>query len=110
MNQDVLPVGLQRDTHGVAQHAPPASSRTASGKPLLKARHEICAMTDLDRGPFKIRPDRLHTPAQSFSQESFGHGVEGFSVFRPGEAVPLIRVEHVGDGDISGLHRVHDLV
>src|SRR5512139_1603353 len=54
--------------------------------------------------------ERLGPATQATGQEGLGAGVEVDAVGRAGEAVPLVRVEDVGDRQALRLHGRHDLL
>ena len=60
--------------------------------------------------PSKSLPIGSARPPEMGHQERLGDGVERQPVLRDGKAVPLLRVQHVGHGQILGPHRRDDLV
>ena len=77
---------------------------------LAQSRNVFGAGDDLHAGARQVAAERFGLPAQASRQERLGDGVEGEVILRPGEAVPLIRIQQVRDGDVPLLHGPDDLV
>src|SRR5688572_9835441 len=76
----------------------------------LQTRNMLRPIFDLDARVREIVADGLAAPAKVATEEGFVDGVEAHSVLGALEAVPLVGIDDVRDGDALGLHRGDDLV
>ncbi len=65
---------------------------------------------DGNRGALKVHSNRFVISAQMTRQKGFGHCEETEIVLRSGKAMPLVGIQHIGNGYFLLLHRLHDLV
>ena len=85
--------------------------RHGAGQRRLEARARGHAPSPhLELGALEVLADRLGAAAQVRGEERLGDGVERDAVLRHGKAVPLLGVQHVGDGQALGPHGRDDLV
>ena len=87
----------------------PETRYQAAGS-AAEARHVAAPSRTSNLAPAKSPPIGSARPPRVRRQERLRDGVEREAVLRHGKAVPLLGVEHVGDGQALGAHGGDDLV
>src|SRR5581483_1928060 len=80
------------------------------GQRLRQSRHNLGACPHFEAGSVEIAADRLIPPSQAFREKSLADGIERQPILRPGEAMPLIRVQYVRHRNLFLFHGLDDLV
>src|SRR4051794_22634761 len=72
---------------------------------LGQPRHHPGTLSYLEAGAVKVVPDGLIAPPEALRQEPLTDRVERQPVLRACKAMPLVRVEHIGDRKLFLVHR-----